>query len=143
MQSGSLITARLASEMGREVLAIPGSIHAPQARGCHALIKQGAKLVQDWNDVFVDLPAEDRRQLAALCKQRMPDMAAQESLEFEPPREEMKQLLALIPRDNPTSLDALVEASGQSAAEALASLFEMEMSGMIRQLPGKQFVRSW
>jgi len=132
LQSGSLITARLAAEAGREVFAIPGSIHAPQSRGCHALIRQGAKLVESAQDILEELPASpagsgtatpvDARSAAA------PDDVP------EPP------LLAAMGHD-PVTLDALSARTGWSVADLNVRLLELELQGLVARLPGGLFQR--
>lgn len=127
LQSGSLITARLASEGGREVFAIPGSIHAPQSRGCHALIRLGAKLVETAQDVLEELqgPAPGQQKLA------LPTADAA-------PAEE--PLLAALGHD-PVTLDALGARTGWSAAELNVRLLELELDGQVARLPGGLFQR--
>ena len=120
--SGSLITARLASEMGREVFAIPGSIHAPQSRGCHALIRQGAKLVESANDVLEDL------QLAPVAPSLLDDAPDKTSADPD-------GLLKAMGYD-PVSLDALQARTGLDTATLQAKLFELEMQGDVGRLPG-------
>jgi DNA processing protein len=120
LQSGSLITARQAAEQGREVFAIPGSIHAPQARGCHALIRQGAKLVESAQDILEELRVPD------------PFRQAQPSA---PAAEEADDLLAMMGYD-PVSLDALQARCGLDTASLQARLLELELDGHIVRLPG-------
>ncbi|HEX7438516.1 MAG TPA: DNA-processing protein DprA [Caldimonas sp.] len=126
LPSGSLITARLAAEAGREVFAIPGSIHAPQSRGCHALIKQGAKLVDRAEDILEEL--------------RMPAGAAAGA--DMPPSADAKEdpLLAALGFD-PVTLDALVARTGCSAAELSSRLLDFELEGRVSRLPGQLFQR--
>ena len=125
VQSGSLITARLAAEAGREVFAIPGSIHSPQARGCHALIRQGAKLVESAEDVLEELPP-----LGVVS-------AAPEVVET--PHEQQALLDAM--GFDPVSLDALMARSGWPAAELSAALLELELDGQVARLAGQLFQR--
>ena len=126
VQSGSLITARLAVEAGREVFAIPGSIHSPQARGCHALIRQGAKLVESAEDVLEELPP-----LGAPL--------APTAADPEPPHEQQALLEAM--GFDPVSLDALMARCGWSAAELSAALLDLELDGQIARLAGQLFQR--
>jgi DNA processing protein len=128
LQSGSLITARLAVEAGREVFAIPGSIHSPQARGCHALIRQGAKLVESAQDVLEELPP-----LGAARSPETPD-----TLE-ETPHEQQALLDAM--GFDPVSLDALMARCGWPAAELQAALLELELDGQVARLAGQLFQR--
>lgn len=123
VQSGSLITARLAAEQGREVFAIPGSIHAPQSRGCHALIRQGAKLVESAQDILEDLHFTTP---AAV------DEAAEASGSG---RGEEDHLLKTMGYD-PVSLDALQARTGLDTAHLQARLLELELSGDVARLPG-------
>ena len=120
LQSGSLITARQAAEQGREVFAIPGSIHSPQARGCHALIRQGAKLVESSQDILEEL--------------RVPDPFAQPRTPTPVPQDE-DELLALMGFD-PVGLDALQARCGLDTATLQARLLELELDGHIGRLPG-------
>ncbi|MEZ5706434.1 MAG: DNA-processing protein DprA [Burkholderiaceae bacterium] len=119
--SGSLITARLASEMGREVFAIPGSIHAPQARGCHALIRQGAKLVESAQDVLEDL------QLGVAA----PSISTQSTRSADDP----EGLLNAMGFD-PVGLDALQARTGLDTAALQARMLELELQGFVSRLPG-------
>jgi DNA processing protein len=128
VQSGSLITARLASEAGREVFAIPGSIHSPQARGCHALIKQGAKLVDSAADILDELPPLPG---AASFGARSPAPAIVAGKD---------PLLDALGFD-PIGLDALIARTGQSAAELSARLLDLELAGRVARLPGQLFQR--
>lgn len=123
--SGSLITARLAAEQGKEVFAIPGSIHAPQSRGCHALIKQGAKLVESAQDVLEELHFQP-----APCG---PDSAAPD------PADPDGVLTAL--GFDPAGLDALVARTGIDAATLQVRLLELELDGLVARLPGGLFQR--
>ena len=125
LQSGSLITARLASEQGKEVFAIPGSIHSPQARGCHALLRQGAKLVESAQDVLEDL----RYVLPAAAPAEPPE---------EPEGEDT--LLAAMGFD-PVGLDALVARTGIPAHLLQAQLLQLELAGQVGRLPGGLFQR--
>jgi DNA processing protein len=125
LQSGSLITARLAAEGGRDVFAIPGSIHAPQSRGCHALLKQGAKLVETAEDVLEELQGPRATPLAT---------------PVEPLSEKEDPLLAALGY-GPTSLDALVDRTGWPAAELNARLLDLELQGRVARLPGQLFQR--
>lgn len=120
LQSGSLITARQAAEQGREVFAIPGSIHSPQARGCHALIRQGAKLVESAQDILEEL--------------RVPDPLAQPRQPAPEPQQE-DGLLAVMGFD-PVGLDALQARCGLDTATLQARLLELELDGHIGRLPG-------
>jgi DNA processing protein len=129
VQSGSLITARLAAEAGREVFAIPGSIHSPQSRGCHALIKQGAKLVDSAADIV--------EELAPLQPDRTSAPQPQSTLSPPMPKDPLLDALGF----DPISLDALIARTGTSAAELSARLLELELQGRVARLPGQLFQR--
>lgn len=122
LQSGSLITARLAAEQGREVFAIPGSIHSPLAKGCHQLIKQGAKLVDGIPDILEELGG---------TAPELPKATA--PADSEP-------LLACLGFD-PVSLDALAERSGLTSDALSAMLLLLELEGKVVSLPGGRYQR--
>jgi DNA processing protein len=126
LQSGSLITARMAAEQGREVFAIPGSIHSPQARGCHLLIRQGAKLVESAQDILEDLH---------LVEARVSE-PQQSDLDLQAP----DALLDALGHD-PVSLDALQARTGLDTAHLQARLLELELDGAVGRLPGGLFQR--
>lgn len=130
LASGSLITARQASEAGREVFAIPGSIHSPQARGCHALIRQGAKLVETAEDIVEELRGQRSLPLIDASDDEMAD----------PPGDASGPLLAALGHD-PVTLDALLARTGESAALLSARLLELELEGRVARLPGGLYQR--
>jgi DNA processing protein len=132
LKSGSLITAAQAAEQGKDVFAIPGSIHSPQSRGCHALLKQGAKLVESALDVLEELhpPAAPRR-----------ERETQEVTNGEDdPAHGEDSLLSALGFD-PVSLDALVARTGIAAANLQAQLLELELQRDVARLPGGLFQR--
>lgn len=134
LQSGSLITARLASEQGKEVFAIPGSIHSTQARGCHALIKQGAKLVESAQDVLEEMPAGSLR--AAVAHPAPSDAAS--DADDEASDDPVLEALGY----DPMGLDALLARTGLDTPRLQARLMELEIHGLISRLPGGLFQRS-
>jgi len=129
VQSGSLITARLALEAGRDVFAIPGSIHSPQSRGCHALIKQGAKLVDSASDIVDELAP-----LVGVARMASPPPAQERAPSAKDP------VLDSLGFD-PIGLDELVARTGRSAAELSARLLDLELQGRVARLPGQRFQR--
>ena len=139
LQSGSLITARLALEAGRDVFAIPGSIHAPQSRGVHALIKQGAKLVDRAEDVLEELHlAGETPRLGQPAPSEPPSAKRAVPGATEVAHED--PLLAALGYD-PVTLDALVERTGMGPAELGARLLDLELQGHVARLPGQRFQR--
>ncbi|KQB57204.1 MULTISPECIES: DNA-processing protein DprA [Acidovorax] len=138
LASGSLITARMAAEQGREVFAIPGSIHAPQSRGCHALIRQGAKLVESAQDVL-----EELRMPPAAGKQSASSGAAvldEEGSRDIDTRQTESPLLQALGFD-PMGVDALVARTGMDAASLQVELLELELDGQVARLPGGLYQR--
>jgi DNA processing protein len=135
LQSGSLITARLAVEQGKEVFAIPGSIHSPQSRGCHALIRQGAKLVESAQDVFEEL------RLVPACgpATATPD-GATASTAGDAPEPAHARLLQALGFD-PVSLDVLQARTGLATPDLQAQLMALELAGELGRLPGGLFQR--
>ena len=127
LQSGSLITARLAAEQGREVFAIPGSIHSSLSKGCHALIKQGAKLVESAHDVLEELGRHTQPLLATT-----PDLNLDDSPE--------NGLLTSLGFD-PTDINTLAKRSGLTAEGVSAMLLQLELSGLVACLPGGMYQR--
>ncbi|MEO8441635.1 MAG: DNA-processing protein DprA [Betaproteobacteria bacterium] len=125
LQSGSLITARFANEQGREVFALPGSIHSPLAKGCHALIKQGAKLVDDANDILdeLNLPARERPPRGS------PELDGDEA-----------SLLDHLGH-SPCALDVLCSRAQVGAAVAAGLLLRLELKGLVESLPGGRYQR--
>ena len=121
-QSGSLITARLAGEQGRDVYALPGSIHATLAKGCHALIKQGAKLVESADDVLQELQWLGGTASAAVVEN------------------DETPLLAALGHD-PVGADILAARSGLAMGELMGELLALELGGRVERLPGGLFQR--
>lgn len=127
LRSGSLITARLAADLGREVFAIPGSIHSPLARGCHRLIRDGAKLVESGEDVLEEL------RLEPLAPGAMPNAAGQ----FDKPENSLMEALG----HDPVDIDILCERTGMESGALVAALFELEMAQRVERLPGNRYQR--
>ena len=131
LRSGSLITARLAAESGREVFAIPGSIHSPLARGCHQLIRQGAKLVESAQDILEEL------KIAVSPAPTFAEVTAETTVNQD---SEQERVLAVL-GNSPSALDVISERSGLTPAALLAILLPMELAGRVAQLPGGLYQR--
>ena len=136
--SGSLITARLAMEFGREVFGVPGHVTQPSSFGPNQLIKQGAKLVTGWEDVVEELPTPVRAELMPVESASHEERAALVEGSLSPIERPLYSLLSV---DEARHVDDLVELSGLTSSEVLAALFDMELKSVIRQLPGKQFLK--
>lgn len=128
LRSGSLITARLAAEAGREVFAVPGSIHAPQSRGCHELIRQGAMLVESADEIIETLRGP------------LPPSQRPDTLSAAAPAAPADALLDALGHD-PMTIDALQARTGWSTAELSGRLLELELDGLVARLAGGLYQR--
>lgn len=126
-RSGSLITARLAAEAGREVFAIPGSIHSPLSKGCHQLIRQGAKLVESARDILEEL--------------RWPVVPASEAAGEATSAAPKADVLLTVLGHDPCTLDTLAARSGLTPDALLAMLLQLELEGHVASLPGGRYQR--
>lgn len=146
LRSGSLITARLAAELGREVFAVPGSIHAPLAAGCHRLIQQGAKLVECPQDVFDELglspglspgpsPAASPRSSAALSAAGMPPAPTSA------PAPDRADALGAALAYDPVDPDTLCARTGMPPEAVTAVLLDLELAGAVERMPGNRYRR--
>jgi DNA processing protein len=134
LRSGSLITARLAAEQGREVFAIPGSIHSPVAKGCHRLIKDGAKLVESVQDILEELRLEAGAIAASDAAATM-----QTATHADLPAAQAGVLAAL--GHDPVDLDQLAQRTQRPAGELTALLLELELAQHVERLPGNRYQR--
>lgn len=136
-KSGSLITARLALEQGREVFAVPGSIDASVSRGTNKLIKQGAKLIENADDILEEiLPQLEKTK--ALNALPFPEMQTEPVKRYENLNKMEKKIIKFI-SDKHIHVDELISATGLSPADMLSALMAMELKGLVKQHPGKFF----
>lgn len=138
-RSGSLITARLAYEQGRDVFAVPGNITSAKSFGPNYLIKDGAKLVQTWRDVIEELPADMKA--AILSAERGEQTAKQVGVDAVELTDPERKVLKMLNTDDPVHIDLLIANAGLGSGELMGALLKLEMLDRIRQLPGKCFVR--
>lgn len=135
-RSGSLITARLAAEQSREVFAIPGSIHNPLSRGCHMLLRQGAKLVESASDILEEIGPQDI----------LPSLETGAEPDAEPPRDSELDAKYRSLLDNlgfePTSMDVLVERTGFTVEAISSMLLTLELGGLVASIPGGRYSRT-
>lgn len=140
-KSGSLITARLAAELGREVLAVPGRITAPESRGANRLIQDGAHVAMGWEDVVAVLPERWKVRVTATAGIEGAGAGAgagRGAAEGEPSG--YRRILELLGED-PIDIDHVIERSGLGAGRVSAALLDLELEGRVRQIEGKRFVR--
>ena len=141
--SGSAITARLAMDQGREVFAVPGNITSKLSWAPNLLIRQGAKLVMDAQDIVRELPPDERFRLQAVEKEQKGDLA-QQLLPLGPNAPLGRAMLGILLIEKPTHIDGLLDSlENYSSSEIIAALFELELLGLVKQLPGKHFVKVW
>ncbi|MFY9553861.1 MAG: DNA-processing protein DprA [Blastocatellia bacterium] len=138
-RSGSLITARLAYEQGRDVFAVPGNITSAKSFGPNYLIKDGAKLVHTWRDVIEELPTDVKAQI--LSAERGESRIAQLKVEEVAMSASERAVLKMLNTDDPVHIDQLISKAGLGSGELMSALLKLEMLDRIRQLPGKSFVR--
>jgi DNA processing protein len=141
--SGTRVTARCALEQDRDVYAVPGNVTNKNAWGPNTLIKQGAKLVATWEDVWEELPTQVRLELEAEAGFASPDKDAASIVEELPLQQPEKIVLSVLRHDEAVQLDELIEKleSRLTSSEIFTALFELEMASRIKQLPGKNYVR--
>jgi DNA processing protein len=141
--SGSLITARLAYEQGREVFAVPGNITSQTSFGPNFLIKDGAKLVQHWRDVVEELPRDVKERIFGVNRPKR--SAAQSNVQpmFETVAlsDDEGKLLEMITADAPSHIDQLLISSGMNSSDLMTALLGLQMKDRIRELPGKSFIK--
>ncbi len=134
LRSGSLISARLALEQNREVMAVPGNVTSPLSQGTHWLIKNGAKLVENWKDVVEELPTALKEEVLGKEKEKeKPETISKEE----------EAVLNLLHPDSLTHIDEMVEVSRLSVSEILSHLLSLELKGYVNQFPGKYFQRKF
>ena len=140
--SGSLITARLAYEQGRDVFAVPGNITSQTSFGPNYLIKDGAKLVQHWRDVVEELPREIKEGILGVKREeKAPPSNVQPIFEAVDLTGNERKLLDLLTADAPAHIDQLLLTSGLNSSELMTALLSLEMKDRIKQLPGKSFIK--
>lgn len=141
--SGSLITARLANEQGREVFAVPGNITSQTSFGPNFLIKDGAKLVQIWRDVVDELPREAKEKLFGIERPASANgkSDAQQVFEAVALTDSERKILDILSADVPAHVDQLLISSEMNSSELMNALLGLEMKDRIKQLPGKSFIK--
>lgn len=137
-RSGSLITARLAYEQGRDVFAVPGNITSAKSFGPNYLIKDGAKLVQTWRDVIEELPGDMK---ASILSAERGVQSSKQPVDVVDLTDNERRVLKMLSADDPVHVDLLIAKAGLGSGELMGALLKLEMRDRIRQLPGKCFVR--
>jgi DNA processing protein len=143
--SGTRVTARCALEQNRDVYAVPGNVTTKNAWGPNTLIKQGAKLTATWEDVWEDLPTPVRVQLTAPESSESNPGTAASLFTEEPLPPHETSVMSVLRHDEALQLDEIMEKleSELSSSEIFTALFELELAGRVRQLPGKNYVKSF
>jgi DNA processing protein len=143
--SGTRVTARCALEQNRDVFAVPGNVTTKNAWGPNTLIKQGAKLTATWEDVWEDLPSQVRLEIESTWEVASQGQPAASLFEEAPLPPAESRVMSVLRRDEAFQLDEIMEKLEPelSSSEVFTALFELELAGRIRQLPGKNYVKSF